>query len=218
MLEPVNTVLKAVKRLGLLRGDRVLVAGQGPIGLMFTRLLTLARVDVFATDLFENRLAMSRRLGARWTLDVAGKEDSTGRIRALLGGGGLDAAIVAVPSDEVVTQSIGLLNGGGKVLVFAHTKRGGVTGIDLASVCVDEKDILGSYSADVTLQKEVASLVFGRKLDVRALISDRFGLEDGVRAVEKASQPGPDGLKVLILPTTTERETQKMFNISTKKS
>ena len=34
MLEPVNTVLKAVKRLSILRGDTVLVAGQGPIGLM----------------------------------------------------------------------------------------------------------------------------------------------------------------------------------------
>src|SRR5215471_10413400 len=41
MLEPVNTVLKAVNRLSLLRGDTVLVAGQGPIGLMFTRLLAL---------------------------------------------------------------------------------------------------------------------------------------------------------------------------------
>src|SRR5512140_2645496 len=41
MLEPVNTVLKAVKRLVLLRKDVVLVAGQGPIGLMFTRLLRL---------------------------------------------------------------------------------------------------------------------------------------------------------------------------------
>jgi L-iditol 2-dehydrogenase len=43
MLEPVNTVLKAV-RLNLLRGDAVLVAGQGPIGLMFTRLLQLAGI------------------------------------------------------------------------------------------------------------------------------------------------------------------------------
>ena len=42
MIEPVNTVLKAVRRLGLLPGDAVLVAGQGPIGLMFTRLLKIA--------------------------------------------------------------------------------------------------------------------------------------------------------------------------------
>lgn len=36
MLEPVNTVLKAIRRLALLPGDVVLVAGQGPIGLLFT--------------------------------------------------------------------------------------------------------------------------------------------------------------------------------------
>src|ERR1019366_4651018 len=37
MLEPVNTVLKAVKRLNLLPGDAALVAGQGAVGLMFTK-------------------------------------------------------------------------------------------------------------------------------------------------------------------------------------
>src|SRR5438128_4453491 len=51
MLEPVNTVLKAVQRLSLLRGDIVLVAGQGPIGLMFTRILRLEGMRVLATDL-----------------------------------------------------------------------------------------------------------------------------------------------------------------------
>src|SRR5215472_4104746 len=55
MLEPVNTVLKAVKRLAVLRGDVVLVAGQGPIGLMFTRLLALRGVAVVATDMIESR-------------------------------------------------------------------------------------------------------------------------------------------------------------------
>src|SRR5512136_2754541 len=65
MLEPVNTVLKAVKRLALLPGDKVLVVGQGPIGLMFTRLLVLAGMDVLATDLLETRLRLARELGAR---------------------------------------------------------------------------------------------------------------------------------------------------------
>src|SRR4051794_6127075 len=64
MLEPVNTVLKAVKRLDLLKGDTALVAGQGPIGLMFTRLLTLAGVQVVATDLMDTRLKMAKQFGA----------------------------------------------------------------------------------------------------------------------------------------------------------
>lgn len=67
MLEPVNTVLKAVRRLSLQRGDVVLIAGQGPIGLMFTRLLHLEGMSVLATDLLEPRLKLARRFGAKWT-------------------------------------------------------------------------------------------------------------------------------------------------------
>jgi threonine dehydrogenase-like Zn-dependent dehydrogenase len=73
MLEPVNTVLKAVKRLALMRGDTVLVAGQGPIGLMFTKLLALEGMKVRATDLFEPRLRLARKMGAKWTVKVESK-------------------------------------------------------------------------------------------------------------------------------------------------
>jgi len=45
------------------------------------------------------------------------------------------------------------VRGGGKTLLFGHTKWGRTTGIDLSTICVDEKDLIGSYSADVTLQK-----------------------------------------------------------------
>src|SRR5438477_2630727 len=69
MLEPVNTVLKAVKRLSLLKGDTVLVAGQGPIGLIFTRLLALRGMKVVATDLLESRLQVAKEFGAIQTLN-----------------------------------------------------------------------------------------------------------------------------------------------------
>src|SRR3954469_1320170 len=73
MLEPVNTVLKAVKRLALLPGDNVLVAGQGPIGLMFTKLLQLRGMNVLATDLMSARLKLAKKFGAKWTLDPSSK-------------------------------------------------------------------------------------------------------------------------------------------------
>src|SRR5207253_10972380 len=79
----------------------------------------------------------------------------------------LDAAILAVPSDAALKHAFGVVRGAGQILLFAHTKRGALTEVDLASVCVDEKDLIGSYSADFTVQKEVARLVFARKLDVR---------------------------------------------------
>jgi L-iditol 2-dehydrogenase len=257
MLEPVNTVLKAVRRLSLLRGDVVLVAGQGPIGLMFTRLLQLAGAQVIATDLLEPRLRLARKFGAEWTLPAqtgraelplrpnfraaehrrptlplsAPKRGEGGRrpgevlstlIHRATRGRGLDAAVIAVPSDAAVQQALQLIRCGGQVLLFAHTKRfapeggnqrshfslqsrktgsrpaGPAFSLDLASVCLDEKDLLGSYSSDFTLQDEVARLVFSRQLAVRSLITHRFPLEQTAKAVALAAHPTPDSLKIIV--------------------
>lgn len=199
MLEPVNTVLKAVKRLALQKGDRVLVVGQGPIGLMFDRLLQLLGVRVLASDLLDQRLAFARRFGAHVALraDAPGFEDEVLKQTA---GRGLDAVVVAVPVDAAVRQAIKLLRGGGQVLLFAHTKRGAGCELDLASVCVDEKDVIGSYSADVTLQDEVARLVFGRVLDVRPLVTHVLPLEKTAEAVAMAARSSPDALKIVVCP------------------
>jgi L-iditol 2-dehydrogenase len=250
MLEPVNTVLKAVKRLALLRGDTVLVAGQGPIGLMFTRLLMLRGMRVVATDLLDTRLELAREFGAAATHCPKSKVQSpkskaqspeskvqsprskvpgqhpaladthhaprithhASRITSpsvdpqllttvnqLTRGRGLDAAVIAVPSDSVAREAQELVRGGGQVLLFAHTRRGEQTDVDLATVCVDEKDLIGSYSADFRLQEEVARLVFSRKLDARRLITHQFPLAQTAAAIELASHPTAESLKVVVV-------------------
>lgn len=227
MLEPVNTVLKAIKRLNLLSGDTVLVVGQGPIGLMFTRLLKIAGMKVLATDLLESRLKLARKFGARWTLlaqSDAGNQEAAVRPRPSAlrpPASGFDAAIIAVPSDAAVQQALQLVRGGGQVLLFAHTKRSGSAAgnqkpetrsqklegrtlpaapglLDFASICVDEKDLIGSYSSDFTLQREVARLVFSRQLDVRDLITHTFSLAETAAAIQLASRPTANSLKILV--------------------
>ena len=197
LLEPVNTVLKAINRLSVLPGDTVLVIGQGPIGLMFTRLLALRRAAVAASDLFAARLKIAREMGARWTFlaDEARVED---RIHRLTRGRGLDGAVVTVPSDEAVRKAQRLVRGGGKVLLFAHTVGGSTAPLDLSAVCVGEKDLIGSYSSDFTLQSEVARLVFGRRLDVRKLITHTLPLEQTAEAIRLASRPTPESLKIAV--------------------
>jgi L-iditol 2-dehydrogenase len=226
MLEPVNTVLKAVKRLNLLPGDSVLVAGQGPIGLMFTRLLKIAGMKVLATDLIASRLKLAKKFGARWAALVQSpksKVQSRWPLTLDFGHRTLDSAIIAVPSDAAVQQALQLVRGGGQVLLFAHTKRAvalslsarrtggegrgevGALGsqpstfnLDPAAICVDEKDVIGSYSADFTLQREVARLVFSRQFDMRELITHSFPLEKTAEAIQLASRPTPESLKILV--------------------
>lgn len=197
MLEPVNTVLKAVKRLVLLPGDKVLVTGQGPIGLMFTRLLALRGIDVIATDLFEARLAQARRWGA-WRTALGSASGLADQVKRWTRGRGLDAAVIAVPSDELVRWAQALVRGAGQILLFAHTRRSDSTALDLVAVCVEEKDLIGSYSSDITLQQEVADLVFSRRLDVRRLITHQLPLVQTAEAVRLAANPQPDSLKVVV--------------------
>ncbi len=205
MLEPVNTVFKGIERLSLLRGDTVLVAGQGPIGLMFTRLLALRGVDVVVTDLLESRLKLARKFGARWSVRISPPssiperpEELAKLVRKVTGGLGLDAAVIAVPSDAVVREAQRLIRGGGKILLFSHTRRGEATPLDLATICVDEKDLIGSYSADFLLQKKVAQLVFSRRLDVRPLVTHQFPLEQTADAIALAARPTAESLKVVV--------------------
>lgn len=196
MLEPVNTVLKGVKRLTLRRGDTVLVAGQGPIGLMFTRLLSLRGMRVIATDLLPTRRKLAREFGAFAAHRPASLAPL---ITRLTRGRGLDAAVIAVPSDAVVREAQALVRGGGQVLLFSHTRRGAQTSLDLATICVDEKDLIGSYSADFELQAEVVRLVFSRKLDARRLITHQFPLAQTAAAIELASHPTAESLKVVVV-------------------
>ena len=204
MLEPVNTVLKAINRLDLLRGDTVLVVGQGPIGLMFTRLLVLAEINVIASDLLQDRLELARKFGARSVLNAADKQFDD-RVARLTHRRGLDAAVLAVSSDEAVKQAQQAVRGAGKVLLFAHTRRGALTDLDLSTVCVDEKDLIGSYSSDITLQKQAASVVYNGKLDVSLLVTHRLPLEQTSMAIGLAARPSPDSLKIVIDQAEADR-------------
>jgi L-iditol 2-dehydrogenase len=202
MLEPVNTVLKGIRGLSLLKGDTVWVAGAGPIGLLFVGMLSGLGMRVVATDLMESRRQLARRWGAWRALDGA-DPNLVDSLRALTRGRGVDAAVVCVPVDAVVAQAQAALRGGGTTLLFAHTLRGKTAPVDLGTVCVDEKGLMGSYSSDFTLQKEVARWVFSRRVDVRNLITHRFPLAETAAAVALAARPSEDSLKILVEAGTT---------------
>lgn len=220
MLEPVNTVLKAIKRLNILPGDNVCVIGQGPIGLLFTKILSLQGINVIATDLMTNRLKLAEDWGAKkvfnasaadllqqisrylrftkYDLRTKRRSNRKSSIVNRTSERSLDAAIVAVPANAAVNQAFQLVRGSGQVLLFAHTKPGDSHPIDLSGICLHEKDLIGSYSADFLLQKEVAELVFSGRVDMEKLVTHRFPLSETAAAVAMASKPTPESLKIIV--------------------
>jgi len=198
-LEPVNTCLKGVDRLSLRRGDRVLVFGQGPIGLLFTQLLKARGARPVGLDLIAGRRRLSTRLGADWSADPRSPAFER-RLKRESQGRGADAAVLAVPSEAALKQALSLLRPGGTVLLFAHTRKGEDVRIDAGAVCVDEKTVLGSYSSSVDVSAEVARLVFTGKVDVGPLISHRLPLSLVTEAFDLAAHPTPKSLKILVTP------------------
>jgi L-iditol 2-dehydrogenase len=197
-VEPVNTCLKGIEALRLERGETVLAIGQGPIGIILSVLARRAGATVITSDLYPERLKISKSLGFERTID-ASQQDAVRSVREQTEGRGADAVILAVGSNALIRPAMEAARPGGRILLFAQTQRGEVV-VDPASICVDEKALLGSYSASVDLQRESVRFVMDREMDLERLISHRFPLQEGVRALQLAANPQPSSMKVVIQP------------------
>ncbi len=205
-IEPVNTCLKAVKNLGLEPDETVLVIGQGSIGIILAALAARTGAKVLTSDLYPQRHAIAAQYGLRHPIN-AGSEDVIARAHEESGGRGADAVILAVAGDSLIKVAMDAARCGGRVLLFAQTQHGEAP-IDPAAVCMDEKTLLGSYSASVDIQDEGARLVFDgytKGFDLTPLISHRFALNDAVEAIEIASHPTADSMKIFITPGVSAR-------------
>ena len=197
-IEPTNTCLKGVKALNLQPGETVLVMGAGPIGIMLGALCKRAGATVVASDLYPQRLKIAQEFGISETLD-AGKENVVERVKAMTEGRGADAVLVAVGGNALIRPAMDAVRPGGRVMLFAQTQRGEVS-IDPAAVCMDEKTLMGSYSASVEIQDETVDLVFSGEIAFEKLISHRFSLQDSVAAINLAANPQPDSMKIVLQP------------------
>ena len=197
-IEPVNTCMKGIETLRLTAGETVLVIGQGPIGIILAVLARRQGARVITSDLFPQRLTISRTFGLEENVD-ASTSDTVKTVKEMTEGRGADAVILAVAVNGLIRPAMDATRPGGRILLFAQTQHGEAT-IDPAAVCVDEKSLLGSYSASVDLQEESARFVLSQEMDLEALISHRFPLSESIEALQLAAHPKPDSMKIVIQP------------------
>jgi L-iditol 2-dehydrogenase len=197
-VEPVNTCLKGVELLQLRAGDAVAVLGQGAIGLIFTLLVKRTGATVLATDTIDFRRGLAARFGAAAFDPREGAFEHA--IQSATEGRGVDAVIVATSARGLVEQALRISRPGAKILLFAQTSA--TERIDLcgADICVGERILLGSYSADIDLQAESARLVFSGELPLESLVSDRVSLNDIEQGMHLALHPTERSLKVVVHP------------------
>jgi L-iditol 2-dehydrogenase len=200
-IEPVNTCFKAIELLGLEADDTVLVIGQGSIGILLAALARQTGATVLTSDMYPQRHAIAAQYGLEHPLDARG--DVVAACKAVTEGRGADVALVAVGADALIATAMAAIRPGGRVMLFASTQHG-TAAFDPAAVCMDEKTLMGSYSASVAIQQEGIDLVFegyrSGKLDLTKLISHRFSLGDAAEAIDLASHPVADSMKIVLKP------------------
>jgi L-iditol 2-dehydrogenase len=200
-IEPVNTCFKAIRLLELEADDTVLVIGQGSIGILLAALARQTGATVLTSDMYPERHAVAAQYGLDHPLDARG--DVVAACKAITQGRGADVALVAVGADKLIATAMAAIRPGGRVMLFASTQHGEAP-FDPAAVCMDEKTLMGSYSASVAIQQEGIDLVFegyrSGRLDLTKLISHRFSLAEAAEAIHLASNPQPDSMKIVLKP------------------
>ena len=159
--------------------DKIVVLGDGKLGLLITLVLVDAGADVIAVGHHQEKLALAD--GAERTLTSE------------LDPGWRDAAVVveATGSAAGFSQALSLVRPRGTIIL--KTTVADTVSLDLAPVVVDELRVVGSRCGNIS--RAVEMLASGA-VDPRPLVSDRYSLLDSVDALERAQTPGV--LKVLI--------------------
>jgi 2-desacetyl-2-hydroxyethyl bacteriochlorophyllide A dehydrogenase len=194
LAEPVGVALYGVRRARVGLGDRVLVLGAGPIGLLTLQLCRAAgAVEVWSAELRPERLALAARLGASGTIDL-GREDLPAALVRL--GGEPDVVMECSGSPRAFAAAIKAARPGGRVGVVGYyaDERAEIRPSD---IMMRDLELLGAVCPTGTWDAAVA-LIAGGWVDTEALVTHRFPLERFADAYEVA-RGGRDGaIKVML--------------------
>jgi len=136
-----SIALQAVRQLEPTLGERVLVMGQGLVGLLVTALLRADGARVMAADLAPSRQPFAEAMGAERVV-ILGRQDLSDEVRAWTEGYGVDAAILATAtqSNAPTEQVLESLRDRGRIVVVGNTR------VELPWKLTYEKEIALRYS------------------------------------------------------------------------
>jgi predicted dehydrogenase/threonine dehydrogenase-like Zn-dependent dehydrogenase len=136
-----SIALQAVRQLEPRIGDRVIVIGQGLVGLLVTGILRASGARVMAVDVSTARARYAEAMGAE-TVVILGRDDLAQHVRAWTDGYGADAVVLATgtSSNAPTEQAVAALRDRGRIVVVGKTK------VDLDWNHAYEKEIDVRYS------------------------------------------------------------------------
>ena len=188
LAEPAAVAWHAVARAGEVAGKRVMVIGAGPIGALAVAVLKRAgAAEIIAVDMFAKPLEIAAAAGAAATL----KADDADAIAAVEA----DVVIEASGNHRGLASAIRGAMRGGRIVMVGLLPSGEQPAL-VSLAITRELELVGSFRFNDEIDDVLAALADGT-LDVSAIVTHEFGVDDALEAFAVARNSAESG-KVLL--------------------
>ncbi len=202
MIEPLACCVRAWNKARFRKGDSVAILGAGPTGMMHLMLAkSFGMSDIFCLDINEFRLGFSKSLGVTSAI-LSTDPEAVQKVLSSTGNRGVDVAIVATGSLSAISQAVDMVRKGGTVVLFGVPSKDAMLSLDISKVYSREITVTPSYAASEEDTNAAFKLIQEKKVDVKRLITHRFGLEESAKALEYAHR-GNDSMKIIVTSSET---------------
>ena len=177
MTEPLACVLHGISRSGVNPHDKVVVLGDGAIGLMFVAVLA-KYTEVILWGGNNQRLEIGKKLGAARTFNYHQVTDIANTVRELTAGWGADVVIEATGVPSVWETAIACGRPGATINLFGGCPRDTTISVNTEQLHYSELTLKGVFHNTPEYVKAALSLIASGTIPFDLLISEHRPLQD----------------------------------------
>ena len=177
MTEPLACVLHGISRSGVKPHDKVVVLGDGAIGLMFVAVLA-KYTEVILWGGNNQRLEIGERFGAAKTFNYHQVTDIANTVRELTAGWGADVVIEATGVPSVWETAIACGRPGATINLFGGCPRDTTISVNTEQLHYSELTLKGVFHNTPEYVKAALSLIASGTIPFDLLISEHRPLQD----------------------------------------
>ncbi|HHY82491.1 MAG TPA: alcohol dehydrogenase catalytic domain-containing protein [Clostridiales bacterium] len=194
LMEPVCVCIEALERANMKDGRNILIIGDGPFGILMSRLCKLYR-DAKVVLVGRHPFRMAQAPNAV-TVNEKTSDSVLDDIMQAVDGKGFDSAVLCVGTNEALDLAVAALRPRGTLSVFSAVK--GKPTIDMFKIHVKELNICGSCN-DMDYLDRALEYLQDEELNLKEVITHRLPFSQFQEAFRLAAKGKDSALKVSII-------------------
>ena len=194
-LEPLACCYNSARLGSFGAGERVVVTGAGPIGLMNVKFLkAMGASCVIVSDVFDIRLEYAKKYGADTVVNV-NNQNLKKTVDDLTEGIGVDRVIITAANQDAIPESFTLVRNGGNIILVTMTHYN----VEIAPIQLVARGVslMGCYMFRWE-QLDVMKMMAEGKIQVKDMITSSYPLSESEEVFAKLVSPDCNDVKVLV--------------------